>query len=269
MRWIDRMERRFGWMSFPGFLRCYAILHGLVYVLQIFRPDMGAILDFDRDGILAGEVWRLFTFPFASSGIRGLGTLGILCFIFMFVICFIMSDALEGAWGTFRTSLFYYAGILGLIAGNFISPEPSLFSGFIIYLSAFLAFATLFPRVEFLIMFIIPVQVRWLALLLGIGITLNLVGLVFAGQWSGVAFLLLAYMNYIFWAGLPAIRGRKTLIQAAKRRRKFETDKQPAGMAFHHCAKCQRTEQSNPELEFRISTDGKEYCLDHLPEGEK
>ena len=61
-------ERRFGWVGFPGFLRYFALLHVLVYVLQIARPGIGLLLMFDRGSIQAGEVWRVVTFLFASSG---------------------------------------------------------------------------------------------------------------------------------------------------------------------------------------------------------
>jgi hypothetical protein len=51
---FDRMERRFGWLSFPGFLRYYALFHVLVFVLQYIRPDIGEVLEFDRAKILSG-----------------------------------------------------------------------------------------------------------------------------------------------------------------------------------------------------------------------
>ena len=63
---ISRWERRFGWLAFPGLLRYYALMHALVYVLQIVRPDIGSLLEFDRARILSGEVWRVFTFLFSS-----------------------------------------------------------------------------------------------------------------------------------------------------------------------------------------------------------
>ena len=268
MRWIDRMERRFGWMAFPGFLRFYVILHALVFMLQIVRPDIGLLLEFDRDLILKGELWRVVTFLFASSGFTGIGAFGILFFFFMVLIAFMMSNALEGAWGVFRTTLFFYVGVLGLIAGNFLVPGVMFGTGFLLYEAAFFAFATLFPRVEFLLFFIIPVQVRWLAWILAAMMMIGAMGQFMEGEWLVPVFYGLAFANYFFWAGLPALRGRARLAQAAQRRRKFETAKQPESTAFHECSQCARTDVSNPELEFRISTDGKEYCLDHLPDEE-
>jgi hypothetical protein len=119
---FGQLEQRFGWLSFPGFLRFYALLHALVYLLQLVRPDIGALLEFDRAKILSGQVWRVVTFLFSSSGFAGIGMIGVLFFYFMVMIAFMMSDALEGAWGVFKTSLFYYFGILALIVANFVFP---------------------------------------------------------------------------------------------------------------------------------------------------
>jgi hypothetical protein len=35
--------------------------------------------------------------------------------------------------------------------------------------------------------------------------------------------------------------------------------------AFHACAHCQRSDLSDPTLEFRVGADGREYCTEHLP----
>jgi hypothetical protein len=115
MAFLDRMERRFGWLGFPGFLRYYALFHAMVFALQLFRPDIGVLLEFDRTKILSGEVWRVITFLFSSSGTAGIGVWGALFFYFMVMIAFMMSDAIEGAWGVFRTSMFYYTGWLLLV----------------------------------------------------------------------------------------------------------------------------------------------------------
>ena len=201
---IDRLERRLGALSFPGFLRYYAILHGLVYVLQMFRRDIGALLEFDRDKILSGEVWRLVTFLFSSSGFAGIGVMGILFFFFMVMIAFMMNDALEGAWGVFKTSIFHYCGVLGLIAANFLMPDAMPGSGFLIYGTSFFAFATLFPKVEFLMFFILPVQVRFLGMLMAAGFVMSAVATPIL-----LPFFAVAFANYFIWAGLPALRWKE------------------------------------------------------------
>lgn len=266
MNWINRLERRAGWLAFPSLLRFYVILHAMVYVLQMLRPNIGELLEFDRAAIFSGQLWRVVTFLFASSGFEGIGPVGLLFFFFMVMIAFMMSDSLEGAWGVFRTTLFLYVGIAGLVAANFLVPGVTPASGFLLYQSAFFAFATLFPRVEFLLFFILPVQVRVLAWILGAFLLIGATGQFFSGNYLAPVFYFLAFANYFFWAGLPALRGQAMAAQSARRRRQFETSKEPEGASFHRCEKCDRTEKTDPQLEFRISADGREYCLEHLPE---
>lgn len=248
-------------MSFPGFLRYYALMHALVYVLQVVRPDIGALLEFDRARIFSGEVWRLVTFLFSSSGFAGTGMMGILFFFFMVMIAFMMNDALEGAWGVFKTSLFHYCGMLGLIIANFLFPNAMAGSGFLIYGTSFLAFATLFPRVEFLMFFILPVQVRFLAM-----IQAGLMILGVLGNWLLLPFFLIGCANYLIWAGIPALRGTAQIIESKQRRKRFNAAKETEERAFHTCASCDRTDVTDPGLEFRVGSDGREYCSDHLRE---
>lgn len=259
MQFLNKWERKFGWLSFPGFLRYYAIFHVMVYLLQYVYPQIRSSLDFDSGKILAGEAWRLVTFLFASSGGSGLGAYGALLLFIMVMISFMMSDALEAAWGVFRTSMFFYTGYLGLIIANFLYGSALGGSGYFIYASAFFSFATLFPRVEFLMMFIIPVQVRWLALLAASYYVIA----VFRAPLL-IVYFLLVFANYLLWAGIPALRGQARVVASVQRRKRFQKDSYMDENAFHRCADCDRTELSDPELEFRMSADGKEYCTDHL-----
>lgn len=260
MKCFDRLETRHGWLAFPGFLKYYALLHALVYVLQVFRPDIGALLEFDRASIFSGEVWRLVTFLFSSSGFAGVGMFGLLFFFFMVMIAFLMSEALENAWGVFKTTMFFYCGMLGLIIANLLIPGAMQGSGFLLYGTAFLAFATLYPRHEFLLFFILPVQVRFLAM-----IQAGMMLLSVFSNWLLLPFFLLGCANYILFAGIPALRGTAQAMASFQRRRAFEKAKFPEDDAFHRCERCDRNEVTHPELEFRVGPDGREYCEDHLP----
>lgn len=257
---LGQLERRFGGLSFPGFLRYYALLHALVYLLQLVRPDIGSLLEFNRSRIFAGEVWRVVTFLFASSGTVAPGGMGLVMLVFLVMIAFMMSAALEECWGEFKTTLFFACGVLCLIAGNFLMPHVMAGSGFLIYGSAFLAFATLFPKVEFLLFFILPIQVRWLAWVQAAGLVLAAIG-----DWRLLPFFLLGYANYLIFAGYPALRGTARVMEAAQRKRRFQAGSDVTGAAFHRCAACDRTDLTDAALEFRVGGDGREYCHDHLP----
>jgi hypothetical protein len=255
-------ERRVGWLAFPGLLRHLALLHVLVFVIQIFRPDIGEVFDFDRTKILSGEAWRLITGFFAFSNFGGPTPLNILLLVCAVRFAFMVNDGLEMEWGAFKTSLFCYAGMLGILAAQFILRDPPSMTGFALQASAFLAFATIYPKVEILLMLIIPVRVAILAVVQGV---LMLVMCVSEPMW--VPFFLLGFANYFLWAGIPALRGGARLAASAQRRKRFQNAaKLPAGEAFHTCVGCERTDASHPSLEFRVGGDGREYCVDHLPE---
>ncbi len=263
MEFLDKWEKKLGWLSFPGLLRYYALFHVMVFLLQYVNPNIGGMLDFDLVKIMDGEVWRAVTFLFSTSGLRGLGGFALVGLYFMVIIGFMVSDGLEEAWGVFRTSLFFYTGLISLLVANLVCfllfRAPMPMSGMLLYEGAFFAFATLFPRVEFLLFFILPVQVRWLAIVGALGLLVSIfkIPVLFP-------FMLLAFANYILWAAIPALRGRARMAKSGVRRKKFERANRGDEDAFHSCAECGRTEVSDPDLEFRMSADGKEYCVDHL-----
>lgn len=261
MSFFDRLERRWGGIAFPGFLRYYALMHVLVFVVQVLRPDVGEMLEFDRAKILSGEVWRVVTMFFASSQFGRVSPMALLFLYFAVMFVFMISDGLENAWGSFKASLFYYTGMLLVVVMNFIYPDAIPGSGTILYGAAFLAFATLFPRVEILLFFILPVQVRFLGMIAG-----GMVLLTAIGQPWLLPFYLVGYANYFIWAGIPALRGTARVIEAGKRKKRFNASKLPASEAFHTCAVCAKTDVSDPHLEFRIGKNGEEYCAEHLPE---
>ena len=261
MNFFDRMERRWGWLAFPGFLRYYALFHVLVFVLQILRPDIGLALEFDRSKIFSGEIWRIATMFFASSQFGGLSFFTLLFLFFAVNFVFMVSDGLEESWGVFKTSLFYYMGIWLVLLMNFIYPVGIPVSGTVLYGSAFLAFATLYPKKEILLFLILPVQMRFLGMFAGGLIVLNAIG-----QPVLLPFYLAGYANYLIWAGIPALRGTAAAIESGKRKKVFRAGKMSVSEAFHTCVICKKTDVSDPQMEFRIGADGEEYCTGHLPE---
>ncbi len=261
MTFFDRLERRWGWLAFPGFLRYYALFQVMVFILQMFRPDISQLLAFDREKIFAGEVWRVATMFFSNGQFGRPSIIGILLLFFAVNFVFMVSDGLEGAWGVFKTSLFYYLGIAMALLANFLYPAAIQFSGMTLFAASLLAFATLFPLAEILLFLIIPVQIRFIGILLGLGIVLAMVKEPFM-----VPFFLMTFLNYLLWAAVPALRGTAMVMDGSKRKKRFNAAKIPAADAFHVCVVCKRSDVTDPYLEFRIGADGEEYCVDHLPE---
>ncbi|MES2477182.1 MAG: hypothetical protein V4640_15465 [Verrucomicrobiota bacterium] len=261
MSFFDRLERRWGWLAFPGFLRYYALFQVMVFILQLFRPDIGALLAFDRDKIFAGEIWRIATMFFSNGQFGSPNLIGILLLFFAVNFVFMISDGLEGAWGAFKASLFYYTGIVTALVANFLYPIAIPYSGMTLFVASLLAFATLFPMVEILLFLIIPVQMRFIGILSALGIAMTIFKLPIL-----MPFFMLTFMNYLVWAGIPALRGTARVLDATKRKRSFNRSKLPSDEAFHRCKVCAKTEVTDAHLEFRIGKDGEEYCVEHLPE---
>lgn len=259
---FDRLERRFGWLAFPGFLRYYALFHVLVFVLQLIRPDIGQVLEFDRAKIFSGEVWRVVTMFFANSAFGSPRSFTAMIFLFFAVnFVFMIGDGLEGAWGVFKVSLFYYLGIILVLLANFAYPFAIPLSGTVLYASAFLAFCTIFPKHEILLFLFLPIQVRFLGMLVAAGIVMSLVSMPVL-----LPFYLVAFANYFIWAAIPTLRGSAMLIESGKRKKAFNASQKPESPAFHTCSVCGKTDVDDPHLEFRVGGDGREFCVDHLPE---
>jgi hypothetical protein len=260
VRWLDRIERRLDWLHFPGLFKYLTFLGVIAYALQWPNRNMVAMLDFDRAKILSGEVWRLFTFLLVPMGMRAFSPLGVFFLFFAVQIAFMVSDSLEEAWGTTRTTLYILVGWMGLLISQFVFVPFSLASGLLLYSSMFFAFATLYPRVELMLFFILPVQVRILAWLQAIVLLLMILT-----SPSALVLVFPAMLPYLLWVLPDFIHGRKSLVKAAHRRRKFQVASGPESQAFHRCEACGRTERDSDELQFYTLPDGKEYCQEHLP----
>jgi hypothetical protein len=260
VRWLDWIERRLEGVHFQGLFKYLTFLGVIAYACQWARPEIGLLLDFDRAKILSGEVWRVFTFLFAPMGMQKFSPFGVLFLFFAVQISFLISDSLEEAWGTSRLTLYILVAWIGLVIAQFVFDPNLLGSGSMLYTSLFLAFATLFPRVEFSFFFLFPVQVRIFGWITGVLLLLNAI--------TNPASLILtvpAMLPYLLWVLPDVIHGRKSLVKAAHRRRKFQVASRPESQAFHRCETCGRTERDADDLEFYTLPDGKEFCKEHLP----
>jgi hypothetical protein len=261
VRWLDALERRMEWLSFPGLFKYLTFLGVIAYACQWARPDIGQILEFDRQRIFEDkEIWRIFTFIFAPMGMQSFSAVGALFLFFAVMISFMISDSLEQAWGPTRTTLYILVAAVGMAICQLVVAPEAKGGGNFLYSSLFFAFATLFPKVEFVLFFLIPVQVRFLAMITGVLLAIG------CFMWPPLLWLVIpAMLPYGLWVLPDLVRGRKTLTQAASRRRKFTVAKGPGNEPFHVCEVCRRTEHDPADLEFFVMPDGKEYCSEHLP----
>ena len=300
-QWLNKMERKFGRYAIPDLTRYVVGLYCLGAVIGMLN-QMGVIsvniyynwLCLDMDAVFHGQVWRLFTYLLEPYGFySGMGFLvSVLFLVIQVSLFFTFGRSLEQAWGTFRYNLYFFSGyVLNIIAALVLYLCPmhiSLYnSGFqYIYWTMFLAFATIQPDMQLLLYFVIPIKVKWLAILDAIylsyqtlsslvtGIKYLSIDNVVAHQYgwmyiSNAAAIVIAMANFLIF--FFATRNyRRISPREQKRKRKFRKSMKQATETRgvrHRCAVCGRTQEEFPNLEFRYCSKCQgnyEYCSDHL-----
>ena len=267
MTFLDKLEKRFGHWALPNVVLYVIVAQLVVYALVISGRISFVNLPLVPKAVLGGELWRLFSFLISPPNIAG-GAMSALFLAFFWYIFWMMSSALEQIWGAFRFNVYLLCGVLLTIltafVGQFISPATTIiiFPDFL-YLSVFLAFAVNHPNVEFLIMFILPVKVKWLAWL-AVGLTtFSFLG---APSWGDRIAILGPLLNFfLFFRNdlVNSVESRKRRTQFAKQ--KVERD----NAAFHTCSECGATDKTHPERHFRYKkVDGASVCICEVCRGE-
>jgi hypothetical protein len=261
MSWISWLEARIGFLGVPRLMQLIALLNGLVYLLNFFQPSYVLALLLIPERILHGEVWRLVSYIFVPEVLLRGGNPALqplFLFVYLWFLVW-MGDALEHAWGAFRVTFYYFLGMVGVTVAAFFFGGGGLFA-FLLNLSLFFAFATLYPDVQIYVFFVLPLKIKWLAFISLAPLLLELLW----GSLSTKAAILVSFLNYFVFFGPSAYARLQDRSATDIRKRKFQSKGSPEE-TLHRCAICKRTEKSNPELEFRVSRNGEEYCLDHLP----
>ena len=261
MNWLTRAEVRFGFLAIPGLPRIIVALNALTFILGQLSPDFYQLLELDGPLVRQGQVWRLVTFLFIPRWGSFLPAwLGVL--LYLLYLNFI-GQAVERAMGPFRFTLYYLLGMIGLALSAlfFAGPEGGRFGNGLLNLSLLFAFVRFYPDAVFLLMFVLPVKAVWMAWISAAGLIMQFLTLGMEFRLS----LLAGLLNYLFFFGAEIVGSAAHRQATAARKEEFDRQmRESAAMPLHECAVCHRTE-TTPELEFRVSRDGQEYCLEHLP----
>lgn len=256
MSWIDYLEKRYERFAIPHLLRYVALLNGLAFVLSKLKPGFLSMLQLDAGAVLRGEVWRLVSHIFVPS-IGGLLPDWVGAGLYLLLLVW-LGDGLEEAMGSFRTTLYYFIGLVGTAVAAFLAAEGV--GGAFLTNSLFFAYAMFFPDRQILVFFVIPVRMKWLAWF----DVLMLAILVVSSGWGVRAGVVASFANFILFFGPALVSARKRQQEQRERFAKFVATLSEVE-TLHKCARCGRTEAGAPELEFRVGRDGEEYCLEHLP----
>ncbi|MGN0661698.1 MAG: rhomboid family intramembrane serine protease [Faecalibacterium sp.] len=154
MNWISKLERKYGRFCIPNLISILVGGQILVYAIELFvNQYISFYLSLDRLALLHGQVWRLLSFVFIpfSSG----GPLSVILGIYF---TWFIGSALEREWGDFRFNLYVLLGIVGAVLACLLTGWADTYC---LSLSLLLAFAMLYPDMQLLLFFVLPVKVKY------------------------------------------------------------------------------------------------------------
>ena len=269
-RKIEQFCYRHPSFGIPNLMRYIVIASAAFWLINaVYRPSMGQLpflyyLQFDPALILRGQVWRIISFIFIPP------STGILAFI-AFYFYYWIGSTLENQWGTGQFTIYFFTGvILTVLYGfviYFVTGRSVVLSSTYIYLSMFFSFAAMFPDMQVLFMFFIPVKMKYLALVDAAFFLLS----VFTTSFPENLLPVVAVLNFLIFCGpelkamLPRKQSRGTINfkRESARIRREQQDK----LYNHKCAVCGRTDTEYPNLEFRYCSRCAGYhcfCSDHI-----
>jgi len=250
---LDRLERRFRRYSLANLTLHLIAVQVFTYLTAQVRPDILEFLQFVPAKVLRGELWRPFTFLFTPPLAHP-----ILAFFFWYFF-YLMGTALEVHWGTFRYNVYLFVGWIAAVAASFITPDIPASPGFL-QGSVFLAFAFLYPDFVIYIFFLLPIRIKWLALLTWLGYLLAII----YGTWSARLMVCASVLNFFLFFG-QRITAR---MKASHRRMVSQSGRlRKADEPFHRCTVCGITDRTHPDMDFRYCTKcvGQHgYCTEHI-----
>lgn len=267
MNFLDKLERKYGKYAISNLMLYILLGNGIIFLLDAFTGGLASYFCyFNLDLVLQGQIWRLITFVFIPQSDS------IIFFIFVAFLYYSIGNALEHAWGSFKFNVYYLSGalltILALSIVKLVTGISYFGSSYYINLSLFLAYAALFPNVEFMVYFILPIKVKYLAWL---DVALLAYEFLIGGIPTKVL-IIVSLLNFLVFFGKRVFGGAPTQTQRNFNKQKRELKQgPPIQVAFHKCTVCGKTELTDPDMEFRYCSrcnGNYEYCMDHLHDHE-
>ena len=297
---MSKFERKFGKYAIQNLTTMLIACYAVGYIIQLINSNFLLYLTLDPWQILHGQVWRLFTWIVVPPSMGNLFTTLIMLYFYWSI-----GSTLEHTWGTYRYNVYLFSGFLFTIVGSFLAmglgfliygnildlstPESCaalfrvgavFFSTVYVNTSIFLAFAATFPNVQVLLMFLIPIKVKWMGIVYGVIVLWEFIQGASTGVITSMGtfsldislfprIAILASLLNFFVFFLTSRKGIIRSPKQIKRQQEFkrEVRRNTNTITRHKCAICGRTEETDPDLEFRFCSKcngNYEYCQDHL-----
>lgn len=261
---IESFCRRHPNFGIANLMKYITIANVVFWVLGAVNPVLMSYLTFNPALILRGQVWRLVTFALYPP------STGLLAFI-AFYFYYMIGSTLERYWGTAQFNVYFFSGLVLTVVYGFVvffaTGMSFNLTAEYIYLSMFFSFAVLFPDMQVLLFYIIPIKIKYLAYIDAALFVFS----VFSSSFPANLLPVVAVVNFLIFCGgdiistLPKRPSNNTVNfrrESARIRRE-----QQANLYTHKCAVCGRTDTDHPELEFRYCSRCAGYhcfCQDHI-----
>lgn len=213
MDWLYKQQRKFGKYAIGNLMLIIVIGQLFVFFANLLFVDysVASWFSFNRSLILAGQVWRLITFIFIPD------VSNVLFFILSLYFYYMIGGALENEWGAWVFNVFYFVGVFCTAAAGMLTGNAS---NQFLNLSLFFAFAILFPDYQIMLFFILPVKMKYLAIINALIYFYYLV----VGTWSTRASIIAALVNVALFFGGTFLKRVKNDLSYRKRRNQFKRE---------------------------------------------
>jgi membrane associated rhomboid family serine protease len=260
-RLLARLERRFGKYAIEHLTWLLVGGAAIVLVIAYTRPALLEMLMLDTRLVAHGQVWRLVTYIFMPRSMQLIDALFGLYWLWL------MGTNLEQEWGPFKFNAYWFIGMVATTAGAFIT--GAAVGGFYLTVSLTLAFATVFPDYQMLMMLIIPMKMKWMGWIAAAFLAYEAA----TKPWEYKVAIIAAVANYlVFFSGhlLGLARGKSIQMKQAARRESFRPPAETStgdAMGQRACAICGAREDAGTDIRVcsceKCGGKPRALCLEH------
>ncbi|QEN05225.1 DUF1751 domain-containing protein [Thiospirochaeta perfilievii] len=203
--------------------------------------------------IVNGEFWRVVSFVFIPPATSPIWSL------LSWYILYLMGSNLEHFWGALHYNTYILvAVVLTNLTAYFF--KLSIGTNYYFQSSIFLAFAFLNPNFTVRLFFILPIKIKWIALITWIFYAWALI----FGSLGAKLLLIASLANFIIFFSKDIFYKIKYRGSGLKRKIEYEMSK---NSPKHSCFICNKNDIDNPHSEFRYCSKCNPeqcYCEDHI-----
>ena len=269
---IDRFCALHPRLGIPNLMRFIVAANAIIYIFSMFDRS-GLLLEtlaMNPYSVLHGQVWRIVTFVLIPISGRPWQVLLSLLFYYW------LGESMERLWGSTKFTVYYVSGMLLSVLASFLAllldgGAIPLYGAGYVNAALFFAYALTYPEAIVRIFYIIPVKMKWLAILEAVLYAAVVVMGICLRRWGYALMPIVSMLNlFVFFS--PDFYRKADQVRAHNRReavqfRKAVKEQKKQKGYNHKCEVCGRTDTDFPNLQFRYCSKCTGYhcfCEEHI-----